>query len=555
MQSSTGQSDLDFVTTFRELLLEFFELEKKISELNENTSEADVLRVRCAEVRSQIAQRSHRAVRLADEKEVDLGLMIYPPPILQGILPTISTNVFEAVLQSQHWRPEYGKMDSQMVLDTVDKLIGVCREHSQRSEQMREMPRQTSTAPLPSTGKRYEVFISSTYQDLKDERQKALQAVLECDCFPSGMELFPAAIDHAWTYITRMIDSCDCYIVIVGGRYGSLVPDQRIGYTEKECRYALENGKSVLAFLHKNPGSILSEKTEYNSQSRDKLKTFREFLETTRMVPYWDSPENLRSEVLRSLRKLIEDYPMSGWVKATAVSEATVPELAIHLTLKTDDQKLRERITGLVEGITKKPRDRNLLYEMGQLCRHQLYDYGLAIWWYLMCAERSARDSSSYDRIAEMFQKDVGDTGVALEQAVKWYEISAEADPDNSWPCDELGKLYKDRGQNGDLDRAIDWFEESVKRRPSGNSIPYDRIAEIHRDEYGDCEEAIRWFAKSATVDASNSFPCIEIAKLCQNQLNDKVKAIEWYEKALQRDHKNGWVEDQLRQLKSTTDT
>lgn len=41
--------------------------------------------------------------------------------------------------------------------------------------------------------KRYQVFISSTYADLQDERQEVIQALLELDCIPAGMELFPAA--------------------------------------------------------------------------------------------------------------------------------------------------------------------------------------------------------------------------------------------------------------------------------------------------------------------------------------------------------------------------
>ena len=40
---------------------------------------------------------------------------------------------------------------------------------------------------------RYQVFVSSTYEDLKEERKEAVQAILEMDCFPAGMELFPAS--------------------------------------------------------------------------------------------------------------------------------------------------------------------------------------------------------------------------------------------------------------------------------------------------------------------------------------------------------------------------
>ena len=41
--------------------------------------------------------------------------------------------------------------------------------------------------------KRYQVFVSSTFNDLKDERQAVTQALLSLDHFPAGMELFPAS--------------------------------------------------------------------------------------------------------------------------------------------------------------------------------------------------------------------------------------------------------------------------------------------------------------------------------------------------------------------------
>ena len=39
--------------------------------------------------------------------------------------------------------------------------------------------------------KRYQVFISSTFEDLQEERRQVMQALLALDCIPTGMELFP----------------------------------------------------------------------------------------------------------------------------------------------------------------------------------------------------------------------------------------------------------------------------------------------------------------------------------------------------------------------------
>jgi hypothetical protein len=86
--------------------------------------------------------------------------------------------------------------------------------------------------------KRYQVFVSSTHEDLIEERQSVMHALLELDCIPSGMELFPAADDDQWTLIKRVIDDCDYYIVIIAGKCGSIGPTG-LSYTRMEYEYAV----------------------------------------------------------------------------------------------------------------------------------------------------------------------------------------------------------------------------------------------------------------------------------------------------------------------------
>ena len=107
--------------------------------------------------------------------------------------------------------------------------------------------------------KRYQVFVSSTYDDLQDERQEIIKALLELDCIPAGMELFPAANDDQWTLIKKVIDGCDYYVVIIAGRYGS-TGDKGISYTEMEYRYALDQNQLLLLSIV-NPESMPAGRT------------------------------------------------------------------------------------------------------------------------------------------------------------------------------------------------------------------------------------------------------------------------------------------------------
>ena len=99
--------------------------------------------------------------------------------------------------------------------------------------------------------KKYQVFISSTYTDLIEARMKVRDAILSMYHFPVGMELFGAANEEQWQIISETIDSSDYYVLIIGQRYGTLIPegfpDAGISYTEKEFRYALEKGIPILA--------------------------------------------------------------------------------------------------------------------------------------------------------------------------------------------------------------------------------------------------------------------------------------------------------------------
>lgn len=82
---------------------------------------------------------------------------------------------------------------------------------------------------------KYQIFISSTFDDLKEERSQVIKAILEMGHIPVGMEMFSAADEEQWKLIARQIDETDYYVVIVGHRYGSMIDG--ISYTEKEFAY------------------------------------------------------------------------------------------------------------------------------------------------------------------------------------------------------------------------------------------------------------------------------------------------------------------------------
>lgn len=192
--------------------------------------------------------------------------------------------------------------------------------------------------------KRYQVFVSSTYAELKEERQQVLQTLMEMDCIPSGMEMFPATDEEQWEFIKKVIDDCDYYLLIIGGRYGSLSSDG-ISYTEKEYRYAVEKGIKVIAFLHQSPDELAVVKTDIDPSLMAKLKEFRENVATGRLVKFWSHANELPGLVALSLTKTIKMYPAVGWIRAS--SQSSAESLGEINELRKENDRLRKSLENL----------------------------------------------------------------------------------------------------------------------------------------------------------------------------------------------------------------
>jgi Domain of unknown function (DUF4062) len=175
--------------------------------------------------------------------------------------------------------------------------------------------------------KRYQIFISSTFLDLQDERQSVLKAILEIDHMPAGMELFPATDDTAWQLIREVIDSSDYYILIVGGRYGSR-DEAGLSYTEKEYDHAITAKKPVIPLLHENPEALPRDKTETDNDAWERLKRFRAKVERKHTCVYWRNADDLKAKVIVGLTAATKRHPAVGWVRADKVpTDATIGEV------------------------------------------------------------------------------------------------------------------------------------------------------------------------------------------------------------------------------------
>lgn len=178
------------------------------------------------------------------------------------------------------------------------------------SRRVRERARAARRSSESAT--KYQVFVSSTFRDLVEERQAVSRAILELNHIPAGMELFPAFDEDQLDFIKKVIDDCDYYLIILGGKYGS-VTDEGISFTEAEYNYAVEAEKPVIALINNNIDDLPSKNVEKDPDLIQKLQGFRERLSESRLVKYWSDINDLRSNAIISLTTSFDQSPQVGW--------------------------------------------------------------------------------------------------------------------------------------------------------------------------------------------------------------------------------------------------
>jgi hypothetical protein len=177
----------------------------------------------------------------------------------------------------------------------------------------------------------FQVFVSSTFSDLADERRQVTNTLAKAGYIAAGMELFPATDQQQLDFIKRVIDRSDYYVVIVAGRYGSLA-DDKLSFTEHEYEYALSKGIPVLAFLHAEPDKIETGKTDKDPAKAKSLEAFRARLSMGRIVDFWKSAPDLCTTVLTAVVQTTNLFPATGWVRG---------DQAIDPKLLQDMERLR----------------------------------------------------------------------------------------------------------------------------------------------------------------------------------------------------------------------
>jgi hypothetical protein len=194
--------------------------------------------------------------------------------------------------------------------------------------------------------KKLQVFVSSTYVDMLPERQAAVEAILRAGHIPAGMELFASGDESQWETIRSWIDDSDIFVLILGGRYGTLDLKSGKSYIELEYEYASKKKKPLFAAVISE--EYLTSKVKlFGPDAMERtnghlLNSFRETV-TKKICRFFGDKNELKLIVFESLSNFERNEGLVGWIRGSDVIDpkATFEEIS---RLQTENASLKNQI-------------------------------------------------------------------------------------------------------------------------------------------------------------------------------------------------------------------
>jgi CheY-like chemotaxis protein len=148
------------------------------------------------------------------------------------------------------------------------------------------------------------IFLSSTYEDLKEHRAKAAQAIERLGQQGIRMEVFGARSDEATDVCLEEIESADAFLGIYAHRYGYVRADSAISITEREFEFAQEQRKPAFCFFV-DEDYVWQPRHIEPEPGQSKLRAFKQKVSKSVVRDTFTTPEDLAYKVAASLGRFL----------------------------------------------------------------------------------------------------------------------------------------------------------------------------------------------------------------------------------------------------------
>jgi Domain of unknown function (DUF4062)/inactive STAND len=145
------------------------------------------------------------------------------------------------------------------------------------------------------------VYISSTYEDLREHRQAAFEAVRRVEHVPVGMEDYQASEQRPLDRCLQDVRRCNAYIGLIGWRYGHVPAGHTRSITALEYDEAGRRGIPRMIFM--------APEKDWPAALRDadtaRVAAFRKELRDAHLVNEFENIHDLRFKVATSLQRQV----------------------------------------------------------------------------------------------------------------------------------------------------------------------------------------------------------------------------------------------------------
>lgn len=190
------------------------------------------------------------------------------------------------------------------------------------------------------------IYLSSTYEDLKDYRRVVYEALRKAGHQVIAMEDYVATDQRPVEKCLKDVEKADIYVGLFAFRYGYRPPSEHsnphgLSITELEYHCAESSKKPCLTFVvyDTTPWSRVFDDAHTGDDRGERIKALRQHLLTEKLASQFSAPHELSTLVLAAVTKHLDDCKQP---------ESTKKQEAVEITVTWDIEKLGSPYPGLM---------------------------------------------------------------------------------------------------------------------------------------------------------------------------------------------------------------
>lgn len=194
-----------------------------------------------------------------------------------------------------------------------------------------------------------DIFISSTYLDLKDYREELWKKITDeigTVVNIRGMEAFGARTKKPIDTCLGEVSESDVFVLICGMRYGNDTSNSEgISFVESEYLKAQSEGLETLIFLlDEEKGCVIPNTIDFHNY--EKLKEFKKRIKRNHTIEFFSNKDELALKTIRALKFLFND---KKWPLPYDTSSNIIAKISLTTVRKGDEVE----IVGIVDNNIK----------------------------------------------------------------------------------------------------------------------------------------------------------------------------------------------------------